>query len=151
MRKVTVLVLLLVGMLTGPSEVTERKSSEAFRPDQQTKQTGCWGRMDSDVAENADTIEANLANVLPNRKVTMRNIRPPDDLDWDWAPEYYFLDPNKVVRIVHDDDLDECTISEAMGREGVWFDCDVDQVLADGRPITEAEARELVDSFGGDW
>ena len=81
----------------------------------------------------------------------MKNIRPPDDLDWDWDPDYYFLHPNKVVRIVHDEDLDEYTISEAMGPEGVWFDCDVDQVLADGRSITKEEAMAMVDGFGGEW
>ena len=81
----------------------------------------------------------------------MNNIRPADDCDWDWDTEYYFLRPNKVVRIVYDEDVEEYTISEAMGSEGVWFDCDVDQVLSDGDPITEAEALEMVDGFGGDW
>jgi len=83
----------------------------------------------------------------------MRNICPPGDLDWDWDwdLEYYFLSPNTVVRIAYDDVFDECTISEAMGRRGVWSDCDVDDVLSDARSITEAEARELVNILGGEW
>ncbi|MBC8372186.1 MAG: hypothetical protein H8E53_01220 [Planctomycetes bacterium] len=81
----------------------------------------------------------------------MNNIRPADDWDWDWDSEYYLLHPNKVVRIAYDEEVGEYTISEAMGPEGVWFDCDVEHVLSDGAPITEAEAMELVDGFGGVW
>ena len=81
----------------------------------------------------------------------MRNVCPPDDLDLDWDLEYYFLHPNKVFRIAYDDQFDECTISEVMGIEGMWFDCDADQALADGIPISEADARAMVDGFDGDW
>ena len=78
------------------------------------------------------------------------NDMPPED-DWDWDPEYYFLHPKKVVRIMYDEEVEEYTISEAMGPEGVWFDCNVDQVLTDGRPISEEEAMEMVAAFGGEW
>ena len=81
----------------------------------------------------------------------MNNIRPADDCDWDWDPEYYFLRPNKVARIVYDEDIEEYTVSEAMGPEGVWFNYNVDTVLTDGRPITEEEAMEMVEDFDGNW
>jgi hypothetical protein len=81
----------------------------------------------------------------------MDNILPEDDWGWDSGSEYYFLHPNKVVRIVYDEDVEEYTVSEAMGPDGAWFDCNVDQVLTDGRPLTEKEAMDMVDGFGGDW
>lgn len=81
----------------------------------------------------------------------MNNIRPIDDGEWDWDPEYYLLPSNTVARIVYDEEDEEYTVSEAMGPEGVWFPCDIEDVLTGGAPITEEEAMEMVDGFGGDW
>jgi len=74
-----------------------------------------------------------------------------EDEDGQWDPEYYFLHPNQVARIVYDEEFEDYTISEAMGPEGVWFNCDVDRVLNDGDPISEKEAADIVAAYGGDW
>ena len=79
----------------------------------------------------------------------MNSIRSMDDGDWDWNTEYFLLRPNTVARIAYDEEEQEYTVSEAMGPEGVWFPCDVEDVLADGSPITEEEALDLIDSLGG--
>jgi len=79
----------------------------------------------------------------------MNSIRPVDDSDWDWNTEYFLLRPNTVARIVYDQEEEAYTVSEAIGPEGVWFPCDVEDVLRDGGPITEEEAVELIDGLGG--
>ena len=71
------------------------------------------------------------------------------DLDWDWDPEYYLMPSKKVARIVSDETGEEYAIAEAMGPEAVWRECDLDQVLAMGRLISEEEAIDMVDGFGG--
>ena len=81
----------------------------------------------------------------------MKDVRPEDTWGLDWNPEYYFLYRNKVVRVLYEKNFEEYVIAEAMGPEGVWFDCNVDRVLAGGRPISEEEAMEMVNGFGGDW
>jgi hypothetical protein len=72
-----------------------------------------------------------------------------DEEDEEVEVEYYLLDTGEVGRLEYDHEAEEYIAAEIMSVDGEWDDCEPADVFANGEPISDEEAAEYIEEFGG--
>jgi len=61
----------------------------------------------------------------------------------------YYLIGEEVARVKYDPRTEEYFDGEIMDASGEWEECPVNDILMDGREVSEREAFELIRELGG--